>query len=1257
MYFLNSLSTRLRTVLSLFLALALALTLLPLELTQDAFADTADQPLSDEAITEMLASGNYAEGEAIVIIDESRATASLRLLGDDLLSSAEPLMKTTEEIYNTAVNDSDAVLAAPEDFASIGRSLSTEDEETISILHITNSGMATEDLLYLLRDDPRVLHVEPNYVYEISPQDTNTFTTQNTLPAAETLDLTDYQWANSNDDTTMFAQTKALGFDINPPEWENRLNNPAANACGTVAVLDSGVDYTHPDLAGIIRNDMKDFVPYGGTHGFNVDTSSGNIEPMDTLSHGTHCAGIIASEWNEFGTGGVASGVKMVAVRISDDQDMLYLSYILNGYEYLADAMEADLDLKAINNSWGSAEASRAFSIAVAKLGDLGAISVVASGNDSSDTDYTVYSSGALQSNPYAVIINSSNMHGALSCFSNYGIATTNIVAPGSQILSTYPVAQSTYLPEAVSPSSSRKNIVYESFTDSSISNHAFKAYGGSNLDMTIGEQSSEAYFDSDKKSLKLEVKDMTDGLVDGSYASKIFASTITVPQSEQNLFRYLGFHFFAPQDLARASLIVSVKVKDAADDFAWRSTTIRSWSNEWRNASIDIQELLQDGDTLFYEGADSEELGLTFEYYYTNISGPFPDIEAFYLDAIGIGQNGATVPYRYIEGTSMATPAATGAAMVLATFDNPSLSAADQAKERAARLTGAVCPVPAFEDLCSSGGALDLAQATANTYTPVPSTVELLTEADEVQINIKGWFFGQNPGSVVVGGTDSNILSWSDNLITVVCPSTVSNGVHNIAITSAQGRTGNKSFLLELPESPENNATPLYEYEYELPAEIVETGSLLQFKMIGLGGYLYLFPGEYLDEGLYEKVWKLDSSSGAWTQCASLPKMIDFLSLISYDGKIIATGFNIVGDEGFQLIYSYDPLSDTWEELPGQKLPFCTTLVNCKDRVLTIGGATNYSEWYLSGVSSAINEYSPETGEITLCGNLTAAGYGFVANARENDIIVAYGSRNSSAVFANHIAMPSCTVTDLSSLLPSFGEGRDNCIDVASLSEGFAFVGSSATGGTGDLEDQDTYIAEISGQNQDQARGAFGATFTPFNKRVSYSQLFDVSATSHRGMLYSLGVSYYEENGYALRATAVETREQPGDLYMISYHDVEAQEHNNPTGFSASQLPLSLSPANDRSDATFGGWYSNAEFSGEAITSLAQGTLGDIELWAKWIPVSPDPGPVPGPKPVDVDSGAIAKTRDASSAYIILCAGFVLLGLGVMLFARRRVR
>jgi len=214
-----------------------------------------------------------------------------------------------------------------------------------------------------------------------------------------------------------------------------------------VAVLDSGVDYTHPDLVNniwtrpeIIKayqdDDLTSDGPVDDLHGFNVVDD--NDDPMDNNGHGTHCAGIIGAEGgNGIGIAGVNWNVKIMPLRFMDGDGAGTTKDAIEAINYVIDRKRAGVNVRIISASWGSTTRSRALEDVIRKAHEEGILFVAAAGNASSDNDQTPhYPSSYNLGN--VVSVAALNRNDQLASFSNYGAKSVHVAAPGEEILSTW---------------------------------------------------------------------------------------------------------------------------------------------------------------------------------------------------------------------------------------------------------------------------------------------------------------------------------------------------------------------------------------------------------------------------------------------------------------------------------------------------------------------------------------------------------------------------------------------------------------------------------------------------------------------------------------------------------------------------------------------------------------------------------------------------------------------------------------------------
>ena len=140
-----------------------------------------------------------------------------------------------------------------------------------------------------------------------------------------------------------------------------------------IAVVDTGVDYTHEDLESAMwENTLSSLKGYVG---YNFIDSNNN--PMDGNGHGTHVAGIIAAESNNNkGISGVAPSVKIMALKAIDDEGFGYDSSFIDAYNYISKAQDLGVNIVAVNNSWGGIEENPVLTELINIVGQKGAVSV-----------------------------------------------------------------------------------------------------------------------------------------------------------------------------------------------------------------------------------------------------------------------------------------------------------------------------------------------------------------------------------------------------------------------------------------------------------------------------------------------------------------------------------------------------------------------------------------------------------------------------------------------------------------------------------------------------------------------------------------------------------------------------------------------------------------------------------------------------------------------------------------------------------------
>jgi subtilisin family serine protease len=320
-----------------------------------------------------------------------------------------------------------------EDLGELGITLDRDYRE-VGVYRIRIGPQAAgEQALAQLQRLPAVEYVEPDYPLRIAiePDDGE-------LPLPED-ELFRSQWALHN--------TGQLGgspdADIDAPEaWESAT--PLSPV--VVAVIDTGVDHTHPDLINRMWTN-PDEIPGNGRdddhngyvddmHGINTITRSG--DPVDDNGHGTHCAGIIAAERDNDGIGiaGVGEDVQIMALKFLDASGSGSTSDAIEAINYAVAEKKKGSPVRVISASWGNLFYSRTLYKAIFTARSHDILFVTAAGNYGRLNDiHPFYPASYPQDNIIAVAATDDTDH--LAPFSSYGSRTVDLAAPGVSIIST----------------------------------------------------------------------------------------------------------------------------------------------------------------------------------------------------------------------------------------------------------------------------------------------------------------------------------------------------------------------------------------------------------------------------------------------------------------------------------------------------------------------------------------------------------------------------------------------------------------------------------------------------------------------------------------------------------------------------------------------------------------------------------------------------------------------------------------------------
>ena len=302
-----------------------------------------------------------------------------------------------------------------------GEKIASTRSGTIWRMHSRTKNV--EALTAALQHNPNIAYVEPNYLLHLAGTPNDALYAQ--------------LWGLKNTGQTAGGQPGFAGSDINA---EAAWNVTTGSNSIVVGVVDTGVDYTHPDLAANIWNNpggKGNALCAAGTHGYNAITKTCN--PMDDYYHGTHVAGTIGAVGNNgIGVAGVNWTTSIMALKFLSSSGSGTTADAIAAIDFAVQAKIDGVNVRVLSNSWGGGAFSKALLDEINKAGENDILFVAAAGNDAVSNDLNPhYPANYATANMISVA--AMDNRDALAYFSDWGQTTVHLGAPGVNILSTFP--------------------------------------------------------------------------------------------------------------------------------------------------------------------------------------------------------------------------------------------------------------------------------------------------------------------------------------------------------------------------------------------------------------------------------------------------------------------------------------------------------------------------------------------------------------------------------------------------------------------------------------------------------------------------------------------------------------------------------------------------------------------------------------------------------------------------------------------------
>jgi len=343
---------------------------------------------------------------------------------DKILAMAESMSKDAYVQGEVIVKFKQGILE--KESSDIHRSIGAQVIRRIKRLRIEvikiPKDMTVIEAIKKYMENPAVEYAEPNYKRRILIIPNDPYFSQ--------------QWSLHNEGKMMNAVADA---DMDMPEaWDIKTGSKDF----VVAVIDTGIDYGHPELGPNMWTNEDEIANNGiddDNNGYVDDTigwdfGDKNNDPMDNYGHGTHVAGIIGAVGNNGkGISGINWKIRIMALKVADENLEISDSNIIEAIDY---AVKNGANV--INASLGGYGYSQSMYDIISDADKKGVLFIAAAGNETNDNDLKpIYPASYNLANIISVA--ASDQDDQLADFSNYGKKSVHVVAPGNHTLSTMP--------------------------------------------------------------------------------------------------------------------------------------------------------------------------------------------------------------------------------------------------------------------------------------------------------------------------------------------------------------------------------------------------------------------------------------------------------------------------------------------------------------------------------------------------------------------------------------------------------------------------------------------------------------------------------------------------------------------------------------------------------------------------------------------------------------------------------------------------